>query len=183
MAQAARSAVLGIGNVLLGDDAFGPYVVAELLAGWELPEGLMVLDAGTPGIDLADYLACRRYVVLVDSVRSGDPPGTLRVYNKADLLGHTAAGLRQGGHDPSMRDALVSLEMAGFCPEEVILVGAVPADTKTGTGLTPALREAAPRAVLEVVRQLASLGFTLRPRATRAPADVWWERTPSDLPA
>lgn len=179
MGQQARSAVLGIGNVLLGDDAVGPYVVALLAAGWKFPDDLALLDAGTPGIDLADYLAGRRFVVLIDSVKSGEEPGTLRIYRKVDLMSHTAAGLRQGGHDPSMRDALVSLEMAGLCPDEVILVGVVPEDTHTRTSLSPVVRAAAARAAIEVVRRLVGLGFPIARRKHRRVPDVWWERLPT----
>ena len=45
----AKIAVIGIGNVLAGDDAVGPHVVRVLEAHYELPDGVQVIDAGTPG--------------------------------------------------------------------------------------------------------------------------------------
>jgi hydrogenase maturation protease len=173
------AAVLGIGNVLLADDAFGPHVVALLAAGFHLPDEVLLLDAGTPGIDLGDYLAGRRHAVLVDSVRAEAPPGTLLVFGKRELLEHRAAPLRQGGHDPALRDTLVTLEMAGQCPAEVVLVGVVPETTRTGAPMSEAVRAAAPGAAREVVRQLAALGHLLTPRLPALPPNFWWELPPT----
>ncbi len=52
------------------------------------PDGVEVEDLGTPGLDLAPYLMDADAVVLVDTVLSDAPPGTLRLYRKEDLLRH-----------------------------------------------------------------------------------------------
>ena len=56
----AGVAVVGVGSVLTGDDALGPTAVALLRAGRELPDSVYLLDAGTPGSDLASHVAGRR---------------------------------------------------------------------------------------------------------------------------
>ena len=48
--------ILGVGNVLMGDDGFGPYVARTLGARYELPEHVEVQDVGTPGLDFTPYL-------------------------------------------------------------------------------------------------------------------------------
>ena len=53
------TAVLGLGNVLMKDDALGPYVIRRLLASWRFPPDVAVEDLGTPGRDLQPYLADR----------------------------------------------------------------------------------------------------------------------------
>jgi len=71
--------VAGIGNIFLGDDAFG-VEVAQRLATQELPEGVRVVDFGIRGIDLTyALLDCYETVILVDAVPRGDAPGTLYV--------------------------------------------------------------------------------------------------------
>jgi hydrogenase maturation protease len=72
-----RVLVAGIGNVFLGDDAFGVEVVARL-AGRELPAGVEVADFGTRAYDLAYALmdGCDA-AVLVDALPRGEPAGTL----------------------------------------------------------------------------------------------------------
>jgi hydrogenase maturation protease len=74
-----RILVAGIGNIFLGDDAFGVEVVHQL-AGRSLPEGVCVADFGIRGFDLAcALLDGYDSAVLVDAVRRGGPPGTLYV--------------------------------------------------------------------------------------------------------
>jgi coenzyme F420 hydrogenase subunit delta len=43
----ARTLVLGVGNVLFGDDGFGPDVVRHLSGHYEIPDDIYVMDVGT----------------------------------------------------------------------------------------------------------------------------------------
>jgi hydrogenase maturation protease len=67
----------GIGNIFLGDDAFGVEVV-QRLAQRELPEGVTVRDFGIRSFDLA-YALMEQWdlVILVDALPCGGEPGTL----------------------------------------------------------------------------------------------------------
>jgi hydrogenase maturation protease len=72
-----RLLIAGIGNIFRGDDAFG-CEVARVLAGRQLPEGVVVRDFGTRGFDLACALL-EGYdgSILLDATSRGRPPGTL----------------------------------------------------------------------------------------------------------
>jgi hydrogenase maturation protease len=74
-----RILVAGIGNIFLGDDAFGVEVVQQL-SRHEFPEGVQVRDFGIRGYDLA-YALLDGYdlTILVDACPRGDAPGTLYV--------------------------------------------------------------------------------------------------------
>jgi hydrogenase maturation protease len=169
-----RVCVIGLGNVLMGDDAFGPWVVASLLAGHAFAEDVAVLDLGTPGLDLLPYVTDVEALVLVDTVRADAAPGEIRLYRRDDILRH-APPARLSPHDPGVKEALLTAEFEGRAPREVLLVGAVPERTAMGVGLSPAVQAAVPRAVDEVLRELARLG--LRPAARGGPQrpDIWWE--------
>lgn len=52
-------AVLGLGNVLMGDDGFGPTVIRELEAAWTPHPEVELLDLGTPGLDLLPFVSDR----------------------------------------------------------------------------------------------------------------------------
>jgi hydrogenase maturation protease len=71
--------VAGIGNIFLGDDAFG-VEVARLLGSRKLPEAVRVVDFGIRGFDLA-YALQDGYetTILVDACPHGEAPGTLYV--------------------------------------------------------------------------------------------------------
>ena len=174
---AARIGVIGLGNVLMGDDAFGPWVVQTMLAEFAFPEDVSVEDLGTPGLDLIPYVADLEALVLVDTVRSSSPPGTIRLYRRDELLKH-APHARLSPHDPGVKEALLTAEFAGKGPREVLLVGAVPADTAMGVRLSPALREAVPRAVAEVLRELERLERPAVPRPSPEAPGIWWEKGP-----
>lgn len=167
-------AVLGLGNVLMQDDAVGPHVIAALRAGWSVPEAIEVEELGTPGFDLVPYLGGRDTVILVDAVRADAPAGTVRVYRREEILAHPP-GLRVSPHDPALKETLLSLEFSGGGPREVVLVGIVPRRTEQGTGLSPEVAAAVPRAVAAVLAELERLGVRAAPRPSGEPAEVWWE--------
>jgi hydrogenase maturation protease len=74
-----RILVAGIGNIFLGDDAFG-VEVARRLSMREFPENVRVTDFGIRGYDLA-YALLDGYdtTILIDACPRGEPAGTLYV--------------------------------------------------------------------------------------------------------
>src|SRR6202007_3256193 len=69
--------VAGLGNIFLGDDAFG-VEVTRLLAARQQPDTVRVTDFGIRGFDLA-YALLDGYdaTILVDACPRGAEPGTL----------------------------------------------------------------------------------------------------------
>ena len=173
----AKVAVIGIGNVLAGDDAVGPHVVRVLEARYELPEGVSVIDAGTPGYDLTAFLAGMDAVVLVDAVRAKGAPGELRTYGVQALL-EKAPILALSPHEPGVREALLNAQFMGVLPPAVKLVGVIPGATESAIELSPAVRGAIGAAVDAVVAELGALGVTLARRDPPREPDLWWERRP-----
>ena len=77
MENETRILIAGIGNIFLGDDAFG-VEVAQRLAKRPLPEGVRVVDFGIRGIDLTyALLEGVDVAILVDAVPRGEAPGTV----------------------------------------------------------------------------------------------------------
>ena len=101
-------AVLGLGNVLMQDDAAGPHVIAALRAGWLIPDGIEVEELGTPGFDLVPYLSGRDTVILVDAVRADAEPGTVRVYRRDEILAHPPGPSYQPARPGSQGDPAVA---------------------------------------------------------------------------
>jgi hydrogenase maturation protease len=173
-------AVLGLGNVLMGDDAAGPHVVARLLSRFTFPPTVSVIDLGTPGLDLAPFLADLRAAVIVDSVR-GERPGDIRIFRLPELLAHEPAP-RLSPHEPGLSECLLTLELADRAPGDVVVVGIVPDTIDSRTELSPAVRQALPAAVGSVLRELDRLGVPAEERASPAEPDIWWEQ-PAAMPA
>lgn len=166
--------VLGLGNVLMGDDGIGPYVIEALTSAYEFPPNVSVIDVGTPGLDLAPFMMGADAVILIDSVRSEGEAGALRRYSRAALLRHAPAQ-RLGPHDPGFKQTLLTLDFAGLAPREVALVGVIPQTTAPCARLSPPVRASVADAVGAVVAELEHLGAHLVPRHGATAPAPWWE--------
>ena len=145
-----RILVAGIGNAWLSDDGFGGEVVKRL-GERVLPEGAVVLDFGTGGLDLA-YEVMRGYdaLVLVDVSRQGGEPGTLYVMEA--LEEEVEAGIEDGqvinphGMDP--QTVLRFVKTLGAWPGKVVVVACEPARVEEmGLGLSEEVARAVDGAV------------------------------------
>ncbi len=168
--------IIGIGNVLMGDDGFGPYVVKTLEALYEFPADVSIVDAGTPGLDLSPFLMNADVIILVDAVKASGEAGSVRTYGREDLV-RPGVTPRLGPHDPALAQTLTTLDLAGTGPKAVILVGAVAERVTTGPGLTAPMRTAVPAAIERVANLLAVFGLAPVARQPPLEPDVWWERS------
>jgi hydrogenase maturation protease len=180
-AREGRIGVVGLGGVLMGDDAFGPYVIAVLEAAYDFPENVAVRDLGTPSLDLTGYIEELDALVVVDTVHSSGAPGELRTYDRAGILRHPVQP-RVSPHEPGLKEALLIAEFDGRGPSQALLVGAIPETTATGIGMSDALRAAVPAAVGEVLKELRRLGAEATPKATPLAPDIWWEELSREGP-
>src|SRR5829696_1930701 len=120
-----KTAVYGIGNILMGDDGIGPAVVRYLASNHMLPPDTTLEDLGTPSLDLPAYLAGYDRVIFIDAVAVDAPLGTIRVYTR-DEITSVPTGIRVSSHEPTINDALIVLDFAGPAPREVVRVGVAP---------------------------------------------------------
>jgi len=168
-----RIGIFGIGNVLAHDDAAGPSVARLLEAEWAFPSDVVVEDLGTPALELPTHLAGYDRVILVDAVDADAPAGTVRLYRHDDILRHPP-GLRISPHDPSLKEALLMLDLLGEAPDDILLVGVVAKATGMGIGLSDEVRAALPQAIDAVIGELDRLDIEAVKRQTPRNADLWW---------
>lgn len=169
--------ILGLGNVLMSDDGFGPYAVRVLDAFYEMPDDVQVIDAGTPGLDLTPYLLDADVVILLDTVKAPGKPGDIHVFKLEDIL-HHAPQPRLSPHDPGIKEALLTVAAAGVGPKEVLLLAVVPEWVATGVQLSRSVRSAIAPVIGLVVTELERLGYRPKMRAIPRQPDTWWEREP-----
>ena len=165
--------VLGLGNVLLGDDGAGPAVIARLRAGHLAPVGVRLSDGGTLGLSLLPYLEDARRVILVDAVAADAPAGTLVRLEGADV--GPAVATRLSPHQVGVADLLDGARWHDRQPERLVLLGIVPQSIELGVGLSDPVRRSLPRLVDLVCAEVRACGFALAPAVidgTDAPFDV-----------
>jgi len=71
-----KTLVLGLGNVIMGDEGVGVHTV-RALERESLPEGVECLDGGTGGFILLEPLEQAGRIVLIDATADGQPIGTV----------------------------------------------------------------------------------------------------------
>jgi hydrogenase maturation protease len=165
--------VIGLGNVFLGDDSFGPLAIENFCCTYEIPANVDVLDLGTPGLDLAPYLYDQQLVLVVDTVHSDIPIGTLSLFHEADFLSHRAK-LRITGHDPGLWDALAHLRLAGHAPAELIILGVNPNSCEFAEPMTDEISELASSAAAIIAHLLRDHGISCTLRQPAAKPNLWW---------
>ena len=128
--QAPRILVAGIGNIFLGDDAFGVEVLRSL-AGREFPANVTVKDFGIRGYDLA-YALLDGYdtTILIDACPRGGAAGTLYVVEPdTNNLGDASESLPDAHTMNPLNVLRLARSMAGPMGgplKKVLLVGCDP---------------------------------------------------------
>ena len=129
----ARVLVAGLGNVFLGDDAFG-VLVAQRLQARAQPAGVRVVDFGIRSFDLALALERCDAAILVDATARGGAPGTLYVLEPA---AGTAGEALPSLHTTTPDEVLRRLA-PGARPRTLRIVGCEPASLGDPDGDEPA---------------------------------------------
>jgi hydrogenase maturation protease len=120
--RTSRILVACVGNVLRGDDGFGPAVAARLVG---LPEGVEVLETGIGGVALLqELMAGCDGLVVIDAVDRGERPGTVFVIEPEVPEGEHAPDL----HLVNPERVLTIAKSLGALPERVLIVGCQPSD-------------------------------------------------------
>lgn len=159
--------VLGLGNVLLGDDGAGVTAVDYVLRHFAAPEGVSLLDGGTLGMALLPVLTAADRVILVDAVAADAPAGSL-----VRLLGEDVAHAslhRLSPHQVGVADLLDGARLVDRLPETLVLLGVVPESIELEVGLSPAVLASIPELAELVVEEAARLGYAFSPGESHAP--------------
>lgn len=155
--------VVGVGNILQGDDGFG-VEVARRLAARPQPDGVHIEETGIAGIALvqelmAGYDAC----LVIDAVDHGRPPGTVMVIVPDIIDVHAMEpdqrhDLLADMHLATPSRALMVANAVGVLPAKTFIVGCQPLDIeRLEIGLSPVVQAAVQVAVAEVERCIAEL--------------------------
>jgi hydrogenase maturation protease len=142
----AKILVLGLGNLLLGDEGVGVHAAQALLQ-TQMPDEVMVIDVGTAILDAISALEDADFVIVVDAVKADGSPGTIYRIPFTDMIRPDCIASMHG-FDLSR---VLALAQRQTCPE-VLVIGIEPATMDWSLDLSPAVAETFP-VVLEQVRR------------------------------
>lgn len=152
-----RLLILGIGNLLMGDEGVGVHL-AQRLAERPLPEGVDVLDGGTGGFHLTAYFESYPCLIMVDAALDGRPPGSIRRIEPRFSSDFPRA---MSTHDIGLRDLVEGLHILGRLPRIFLYVVSVAELQNMHIGLSPEIEAVMPeleRQVVELAGRLAGAG-------------------------
>ena len=152
--------VLGIGNVLMRDEAIGVRVVEELGKRFCFSQEVELLDGGTSGIELLGYISNRDHLVIIDAIRAGHPPGTVLRVEGEDVPAQFQT--RISPHQLGISDLLATAMISDQMPKNLLLFGVEPKEITMGLGLTDEVRAGMERLIVLVAEHLKSLGCDVR---------------------
>jgi hydrogenase maturation protease len=135
-----RVLVLGLGNALMTDDAFGVRVANTLQTAFSFPVGTKVVDGGTLGLDLLPMLEGIDRLLIIDALEMGAEPGTVFRLEGEDVP--RAFAHKLSVHQMGVQDLLAVAELCGHLPPELVVWGVQPGSIEMGTELTPVVAAA-----------------------------------------
>ncbi len=130
-----RILIAGIGNIFLGDDAFG-VEVANRLSTEDFPPEVRVADFGIRGLHLAYELLDGDYdtTILLDATPRGGKPGT--VYLIEPDLSAEGPPVPADAHAMNPEAVFAAMRTLGGQPGRVLIVGCEPSCVEEGMGLS-----------------------------------------------
>jgi len=128
-----KTVVLGLGNLLLGDEGAGVRVI-ELLRRSGRLENVELVDGGTSGFGLLEFFAKADLLVVVDAARDGRPPGTVARVSPVFDPAYPPVLMP---HDIGLKDLLDAATVLGKRPEVVLFTISVAETERLTLDLSP----------------------------------------------
>lgn len=147
-----KTLVLGLGNVLMGDEGIGVYIVRELEK-HTLPSGIECLDGGTGGFTLLEPLEGADRIVIIDAANDGNPVGTITRTTPKFSRDYPPTIT---AHDVGMKDLLDMFYIQGGTHEIILYAITIDPKQPIRMSLSPEGEEFAAAAVQQILAELTS---------------------------
>lgn len=145
--------ILGIGNLLMGDEGIGIHVAQYLEQNFSW-ENVDVVDGGTGGFHLLDYFKRYPIVFLIDATIDGQPAGTTRLI-KPKFSSDYPPTLT--AHDIGLKDLIDSLYLLNSHPEIWLYTISIENLNEMSTELSLEIKAVVPLAAQKIASELSSL--------------------------
>ncbi|MGD0232058.1 MAG: HyaD/HybD family hydrogenase maturation endopeptidase [Syntrophorhabdales bacterium] len=148
--------VIGLGNLLLQDDAVGVRAIEAIKESYRLDPQVDLLDGGTGGLDLLPVIEHYEKVLFVDAVDAGEPPGAIVIIEGDGIPSFLTSQVSV--HHVGLSGLLFAAKMAGSLPAEICLIGIQPESVDIGLEMTDLLKKRLDLLLTTVVERLQKWG-------------------------
>lgn len=149
VATTDRTAIITVGNELMGDDGVGPAIFKALESNG-LPPGVSLIDGGTGGLGVLHLMSDYDRVIIVDCCDFGGKAGEAKAFKPEDVLtkrGQTKFSL----HDLDLLGLIEFGKQLGKMPKDLVMVGVQPKKVGMGEGLSAPVKKAVPKVVKTIL--------------------------------
>jgi hydrogenase maturation protease len=148
--ESGKILVLGIGNVLMGDEGVGVHVVRHLET-MQLPDRAECLDGGTGAFVLLGPMENAARIVLIDATIDGSAPGTVRRLEPRYSQDYPRT---LTAHDIGLKDLLDVFYLSGRHPDVVLFAVSIDPLQEMVMELSPAVARAVPQIAKLVLEEV-----------------------------
>lgn len=146
-----KTLILGVGNYLMSDDGLSVHVLERLQADNLIPEDIQMIDGGTCGLDLLQYLEGVSNLIIIDAIKTRDgTPGSLIRLDGDQIPAYLS--LKISPHDIGLPDLLATAKLRDLYPEKIVAFGIQPASLELGVDLSPEVA-ANVEALIELIKK------------------------------
>lgn len=157
--------IVGIGNLICGDEGFGVHTVRYLEENYIFPYNVKVQDAGTAGIYLSPFLEECDPVFVIDVVDIDAEPGSMHYYNTEDVkMGNIQT--KMSPHQLGLLEILEICKLRDAAPECVEFYCVVPKDLETSMELSDAVAPRVAEIAEKLLLRLEKIGIKVEKRKT-----------------
>jgi hydrogenase maturation protease len=143
--------ILGIGNLLLSDEGVGVHVANKLME-IDLPEGVSVVEGGTDGFRLINFITEADRLIVIDAVQGGAAPGSIYRFN-LDEVKNCPSGFKTSVHQIGILEVINMSGLIGKTPQTTV-IGIEPHSLEMGMELSPTIKEKIPRIIELILDEL-----------------------------
>jgi hydrogenase maturation protease len=148
--NSGKTLVLGLGNVLMGDEGVGVHVV-RAVENHTLPANVECLDGGTGGFTLLEPLQEAGRVILIDAASDGNPIGTVTRTTPRFSRDYPPT---LTAHDIGVKDLLDVFYIQGGSPDVILYAITIDPQQPISMELSEVIAKAAEVAVAEILAEL-----------------------------
>lgn len=157
------TAVIGLGNPLLGDDALGLVALERLSTSYVLPDEVTLHDGGTWGMVLLPTIEDATHVLFLDAIDRKEIPGTFIRLEGAEIPATLAQMISP--HQIDLREVLAVTMLRGTFPKSAVAVGVQPETLATQVALSKTVAACVDGVVAAAIAQLEAWGHSCVPRS------------------
>ena len=150
-------ALIGLGNILLGDEGVGVRAIQALRDEFDFSDEVSLLDGGTLGLDLLPFLEGKDKVLFLDALDVKKKPGIITILEDDEIPSFFGQAL--SFHQVGLADLLLACQLMEIKPARVSLIGIQPEKIETGLLLSQTIQENFEEYIQAILNKLGEWGI------------------------